>query len=78
VSENYIEELEMADKTVEIKGMTCGHCEGRVNAEIMAIPGVLGVVVSAEKANAIITSELEISADAIENAVQAAGYSLVH
>jgi hypothetical protein len=44
----------------------------------MAIPGVLGVVVSAEKANAIITSELEISADAIENAVQAAGYSLVH
>jgi copper chaperone CopZ len=78
VSENYIEELEMADKTVEIKGMTCGHCEGRVNAEIMAIPGVLGVVVSAEKANAIITSELEISADAIENAVQAAGYSLLH
>ena len=68
----------MAEKTVAIKGMTCGHCEGRVNAEIMAIPGVLGVVVSAEKANAIITSELEISADAIENAVQAAGYSLVH
>ncbi len=78
MSENYIEELEMADKTVEIKGMTCGHCEGRVNAEIMAIPGVLGVVVSAEKANAIITSELEISADAIESAVQAAGYSLLH
>jgi copper chaperone CopZ len=68
----------MAEKTVEIKGMTCGHCEGRVNAEIMAIPGVIGVVVSAEKAHAIITSDLEISGDAIESAIQAAGYSLVH
>jgi hypothetical protein len=43
----------------------------------MAIPGVIGVVVSAEKAHAIITSELEISGDAIESAVQAAGYSLL-
>ena len=68
----------MAAKTVNIKGMTCGHCEGRVSVEIMAIPGVLGVVASAEKAQATITSELEISGDAIESAVRAAGYSLVH
>ena len=68
----------MAEKTVEIKGMTCGHCEGRVSTELMAIPGVIGVVASAEKANAVITSELEISGDAIETAVQAAGYSLLH
>ena len=68
----------MAEKTVEIKGMTCGHCVGRVSTEILAIPGVIGVSVSAEKAHAIITSELEISGDAIESAVQAAGYSLVH
>ena len=67
----------MSEKTVAIKGMTCGHCEGRVNTEIMAIPGVIGVVVSAEKAHAIIASELEISGDAIESAVQAAGYSLL-
>ena len=37
-----------------------------------------GVAVSAEKAHAIITSELEISRDAIETAVQAAGYSLLN
>lgn len=67
----------MSEKTVVIKGMTCGHCEGRVNTEIMAIPGVIGVVASAEKANAVITSDLEVSHDAIERAVQAAGYSLV-
>jgi hypothetical protein len=44
----------------------------------MAIPGVVAVVASAEKAQAIITSESEISGDAIESAVRAAGYSLVH
>jgi hypothetical protein len=44
----------------------------------MAIPGVVAVVASAEKAQAIITSDLEISGDAIEIAVRAAGYSLVH
>ena len=68
----------MTEKIAEIEGMTCGHYEGRVSAEIMAIPGVIGVVASAEKANAVITSELEISGDAIETAVQAAGYSLLN
>ena len=67
----------MSEKTVAIKGMTCGHCEGRVSAELMAIPGVIGVVASAEKANAIINSDSEISKDAIERAVQAAGYSVI-
>jgi copper chaperone len=67
----------MVEKTVEIKGMTCGHCEGRVSTELMAIPGVIGVVASAEKANAIINSDSEISRDTIERAVKAAGYSLL-
>jgi copper chaperone CopZ len=66
----------VSEKTVQIKGMTCGHCEGRVSAEILAIPGVASVVVSAEKAQATITSDLEISGDAIESAIKKAGYSL--
>jgi copper chaperone CopZ len=66
----------MAEKTVQIKGMTCGHCEGRVSAEILAIPGVASVAVSAEKAQATITSDLEISGEAIESAIKKAGYSL--
>jgi hypothetical protein len=37
----------------------------------------VAVVASAEKAQATITSELEIFGDAVERAVQAAGYSLV-
>jgi len=57
--------------------MTCGHCEGRVSKEILAIPGVTGVVASAEKANAVLTSDSEISQDSIMRAVQAAGYSVL-
>ena len=40
--------------TVAIRGMTCGHCEGRVSKELSAIPGVIEVSASAEKAHAII------------------------
>lgn len=67
----------MEQKTVAIKGMTCGHCEGRVSKEILSISGVIEVTASAEKENAIITSSSEISEDLIERAVQAAGYSLI-
>ena len=65
------------ENVVSIKGMTCGHCEGRVSAQILSIPGVTSVVASAEKANAVITSDSEISQDAIQGAVIAAGYSLL-
>lgn len=63
----------MGEKSVAIKGMTCGHCEGRVSKKILSIPGVIEVSVSAENGNAIITSSSEISENLIEGAVQAAG-----
>ena len=64
-------------KTFEIKGMTCGHCEGRVTSEILTIPGVTEVIASAEKANVMVESEAEISQESIQIAVQRAGYSVV-
>jgi len=44
------------NKTFEIKGMTCGHCEGRVTSEILTIPGVTEVIPSAEKPNVMVES----------------------
>lgn len=64
-------------QTFDIKGMTCGHCEGRVTSEIMTIPGVTKVIASAEKATATVESDSEISQESIELAVQRAGYSVV-
>lgn len=62
------------ETTAAIKGMTCGHCEGRVSKELLAIPGVFEVTASAEKANAVITSSAEIPYDSIECAINEAGY----
>ena len=64
-------------QTFNIKGMTCGHCEGRVTSEILTIPGVTEVIASAEKANVTVESEAEISQEFIELAVHRAGYSVV-
>ena len=64
-------------QTFNIKGMTCGHCEGRVTSEILTIPGVTEVIASAENANVTVESEAEISQEFIELAVQRAGYSVV-
>jgi copper chaperone CopZ len=65
-------------KTFEIKGMTCGHCEGRVTSEILTIPGVTEFIASAEKANVMVESEAEISQESIQIAVQRAGYSVIN
>lgn len=64
------------ETTVAIKGMTCGHCEGRVIKELLSIPGIISVTASAENANAVITSSSEIPYDSIEFAVHEAGYSI--
>jgi copper chaperone len=67
----------LIEQTVNIKGMTCGHCEGRVTQELLAIPGVRAVIASAEKGNAQITVDSDITNDQIEFAVRAAGYSVL-
>lgn len=63
----------MSEQVISIKGMTCGHCEGRVTTELLKISGVTAVVASAEKANATIT----VDAQSIDTAVRQAGYSVV-
>lgn len=63
--------------TVKIKGMTCGHCEGRVNTELGKISGVTEVKAVAADGVAIITSGDVLNAEEISQAVIAAGYKVV-
>ena len=64
----------MSETIVKITGMTCGHCEGRVIAELGKLEGVSEVKASAADAQAVITSTGALDADAISRAVIAAGY----
>lgn len=66
----------MSEQVINIKGMTCGHCEGRVTAELLKISGVTAVAASSEKANAIITADAPLDAQSIDSAVRQAGYSV--
>lgn len=68
----------MSEQIVKIKGMTCGHCEGRVTKELLSIPGVSSVVASAEKATAVITADQQLTSAQIDSAVVAAGYSVIN
>ena len=65
------------ETTVKISGMTCGHCEGRVSAEIGKINGVSSVNAIAADGLAVITSERDIDALLISQAVHVAGYKVV-
>ena len=64
----------MSETIIKITGMTCGHCEGRVTAELSKIDGVSEVKASAADAQAVVLSAGELSADDISRTVIAAGY----
>lgn len=65
------------EQVIKIKGMTCGHCEGRATTELLKISGVTAVVASSEKAIATITSNAPVDASAVDSAVREAGYSVL-
>jgi copper chaperone CopZ len=67
----------MTVTTVKIKGMTCGHCEGRVNTELGKLAGVTEVKASADAAEALITSSSELDSEQVAAAVIAAGYRVI-
>ncbi|MFD9498831.1 heavy-metal-associated domain-containing protein [Streptomyces sp. NPDC060035] len=61
----------------EVKGMTCGHCEGAVSEEISGIEGVSSVEAEASTGRVTIVSRAPLTEDAVRAAVDEAGYELV-
>lgn len=58
----------------QVSGMSCGHCEAAVRAEVEHIPGVDGIEVSAQTGRLVITSSRPVDAAAVLAAVDEAGY----
>ena len=63
--------------TIKIQGMSCGHCEGKVNAELGKLSGVSEVKAVAADGIAIITSADTLNVDEVLRAVSAAGYQVL-
>lgn len=67
----------MTTTTYAVTGMSCGHCEASVRAEVAKIDGVEGIEVNAKDGSLVINSTAELSDAAVFAAVDEAGYSAV-
>ncbi|MEU6393134.1 cation transporter [Streptomyces sp. NPDC046939] len=61
----------------EVKGMTCGHCEGAVAGEIGELDGVSSVQAVAATGQVTVVSAAPLDEEAVRAAVDEAGYELV-
>jgi copper chaperone CopZ len=67
----------MSTTTVyQVTGMTCGHCESAVTAELSLLPGVREVRVDLATGAVTVTSEAPLPVDDVRTAVDEAGYAL--
>lgn len=60
--------------TLDIEGMTCGHCKANVEKALKDVPGVEAVSVDLTKHQAVITGSA--SRSLLVQAVQNAGYTI--
>mgnify|MGYP006195573357 FL=1 len=65
--------------TVNVSGMTCGHCVRSVTEELTELEGVESVdvdLVAGGVSPVVLTSSRELSEDEIKEAVEEAGYTV--
>lgn len=63
-------------KNIMIEGMSCAHCQGKVEKALNSLSGVEAKV-DLKKKMATVKMDANISDDALKGAVQDAGFSVV-
>ena len=66
----------MSEKTLLIKGMSCGHCTARVEKALNKIDGVVAVV-DLDSNSAKLTLTKDVSDETLKTAVDNVGYEVV-
>ena len=64
-------------KTMQVQGMMCAHCTGRVEKALSAIEGVSAVEMSLEGKSATLTLSAPVEDKVLTDAVTEAGYEVV-
>lgn len=72
------EEVKIMEKKMEIKGMMCMHCSGRVKKVLEALDGVKEAVVNHETDSAIVTCEAGVEDALLIKTVEDEGYEVVN
>ena len=65
------------EKTMEIKGMMCGHCEATVKKALEKIEGVEEAIVSHKQGTAIVKMSEEVSDELLKQVVEDRDYEVV-
>ena len=66
------------ETSYQVLGMTCEHCERRVESEVSLIPDVESARADANQATLVVTSSAAIDVVSLRQAVEEAGYELAH
>ena len=73
---NDIKEEQTMEKTLEIKGMMCPHCEATVRTALEAMPQVQAAQVSHESGTAVVTLTAPVEDDTLRRTVEDKGYTV--
>ena len=71
-----IKETTKMEKTINIEGMMCGHCEATVKKTLESLDGVISADVSHDKGTAVVTLEKDIADDVLTKAVEEKDYKV--
>ena len=70
-------ETKTMEKTLKIEGMMCGHCSGRVQKALEALPQVAQAEVSHETGTAVVKLSAPVDDAALKKAVEDQGYKVI-
>ncbi len=76
IKHNKRKEQKEMEKTMEIKGMMCGHCEARVKKCLEALQGVDEAIVSHEAGTAVVKMSAAVADDVLKKAVEDQDYEV--
>lgn len=70
-------QLDVSERQLAVKGMTCASCAGRVEKSLLKVPGVLSASVNLATEQVSLRLTTSVSDESLLQAVTAAGYELI-
>lgn len=64
------------EKTLDVKGMMCQHCEARVKKALEAVEGVTAAVADHNKGTAVVTLSAPVADEVLRKAVEDQDYEV--
>ena len=69
-----LEEVQMEEKTIKVKGMMCEHCEMHVKKALEAIDGIVSAAADHKKGIVQLSLKKPVTDNELKAAIEAAGY----